>query len=117
MITETAFVGAENLPQEMARSLDKPWTFVGEVRSNRSVVECLCECQRRPCLTPSHSRHTAMVLPAKMRITDLFGHDFITDDLLIVRVYFGVCVECGRVHWARQGPPFQRVRRMVEAVT
>jgi hypothetical protein len=40
---------------------------------------------------------------------------FVTDDMLEVMVYFGICIECGAVYWARQGPPFRRLNAFVPA--
>ncbi len=44
-----------------------------------------------------------------------YGHKFITDDMILVFVWFGVCERCEAVYWARSGPPFTRIRSRVTA--
>lgn len=115
MITEAAFVGADNLPQCMAERLDVAWTFVGEVgngfgRHVGRFMNVACNCLRKRV-----SFGTSMSsMSFDISIVSMERHLFITDDMLEVWVYFGVCPECGKVYWARSGPPFRRARACVE---
>ena len=105
----------ENVPPEMLGRFDQPWTFVGEVKGDRPYLQALCkrcEERNRPML---FSADPSPLYNVVYQIVDLVGHLFITDDMIEVVVYFGVCGECDAVHWARQGPPFKRARCLVKA--
>lgn len=108
MITETTFIGCDNLPPEMAAAFDVPWTFIGEIMDDRlwMAVQCL-KCSQPQTFTD--------IMLHKGRFHDittvcLRSHWFITGDRLEVLVFFGRCETCGSVFWARRGPPFRRVR-------
>lgn len=111
MITETAFLDCENLPEAMAACFDRPWNFLGEVRGFAPYAMFYCKrCNRRPVSV----LRTAIVDCDEM-ITQVYlvGHKFITDDMIEVLVYFGTCDRCHDVYWARSGPPFRRVAARV----
>jgi hypothetical protein len=113
MISETTLMDCENMPAEMAGRFDQPWHFVGEARGNPRALECLCEKCR-----PKIPLRVSDTVDARERIqtVHLRGHLFITDDMLKVVIYFGVCDKCDSVYWARQGPPFKRARCLAPAV-
>lgn len=107
MITETAFIGCDNLPQEMAVRLDKGWTFVGEIKTNSLYHNCVCvKCSRRPI----SYRARVERLEFRAEVVSLRSYLFVNDDMIEVKVYFGVCEMCDSVYWGRSGPPFRRVR-------
>lgn len=110
MISETAFINCENIPADMRGQFDKPWYFVGEAHAKAPYVQCLCKkCNKPACYWKIDD-------PIKMmQIVYMPAHQFITDDMLLVIVFFGVCDACGTVHWARSGAPFKRVRSCVPA--
>jgi hypothetical protein len=89
MITETAFIGADNLPQEMADALDLPWNFVGDIgpkfmpSGDVGPYNVMIPCHHG--LDP-----TELVSSARIYAVQLRGYLFITDDLIEVRVYFGL---------------------------
>ena len=116
ILPETAFLDCENVPSEMAECFDKPWYFVGEVTGVRPHLQYICNrCSARR--MPSLFDVNALTDYEPIHVVAMRGHRFITDDMLEVVVYFGVCEHCGRVHWARQGPPFKRARRLVTEFT
>lgn len=110
----------ENLPQEMADSLDQPWNWCGEVRTNRPVLDAICHaCEQRH---REHLMESVWGAPQKdfskaptYHAVSMRAYQFITGDMLQVTVFFGKCNKCGAAHWARQGPPFQRLRSFVNA--
>ena len=110
MITETAFFNCDNLPPEMACRFDQPWTFIGEVKTNRLHIECHCSKCARENSKYLWSPATMPVPMCSMQLVSMGGRVFITDDMIEVVVYFGVCEKCDTVHWARSGPPFRRAR-------
>ena len=115
MISETALMDCENVPPEMSARFDQPWHFLGEVKGSPYHLHAMCG----KCLTLE--RDSSMwysELPIHYKppiIVNMKSHLFITDDMLEVRVYFGVCDKCDSVYWARQGPPFKRARCLVPA--
>lgn len=113
MITDASFVGCANLPPEMASRLDQPWTFAGEVKTNARFHRCVCgKCSRKHI---SYKPNLNDYLAFMSEVVELRSYLFITDDMIRVRVYFGVCEACDSVFWARSGPPFRRARAMVPA--
>lgn len=117
MISETAFLDCENLPAEMVGRFDQPWHFVGEVRRGGPSLYagCVqCHSRRNPLQLRFYPDGIASVCKP-VPIVSMKGYPFITDDMIEVVVYFGVCDDCDAVHWARQGPPFKRARRRVTA--
>ncbi len=115
MISETAFLDCEDTPPEMVEQFDRPWHFLGEVKGELpSVMKAYCgRCHVIHFEPPQATSQPCR--PSSFQVVDLPGHQFITDDMIQVVVYFGVCGNCGAVFWARQGPPFRRVRRLVPA--
>lgn len=113
MISESAFIGCENCPEVMKGQFDKPWHYLGDVKPGQHFLNVVCKCQQAPLnfLAEVHE------VPEPMEIMSLRPFTFVTDDMLIVIVYFGVCGECGRVVWAKEGPPFKRARSFVPAET
>ncbi len=119
MITESTFVHAENLPEEMRIRLDQPWHFVGEIPPRdaerygyQRVVCTKCqEKERLKLLIDFKNQH----YPDSYTFSsvDLKRYLFVTDDMIEVLVFFGVCQKCQAVHWARSGPPFRRARALV----
>jgi hypothetical protein len=114
MISDANIISAENLPDEIRMLGDRPWFFHGEIKLPEppAYFDAVCRCQIQPLLwgppkVPSFA--------AKFKTFVLNGWDFITDDMLIVKVYVGQCEECERVYWARSGPPYQRCRAFVPA--
>jgi hypothetical protein len=105
MITEATFVGAENLPPEIAAALDVPWTFLGEVPPGQSPPRAFA------C---SHGRDIFHQDP-DWKQNELRRFVFLTDDMIEVSIWFGQCRTCQRVGWLRQGPPFIRARSFVTA--
>jgi len=108
MITEAAFVGSENLPEEMSAVMDRPWNFVGVIQDHPPAVHCHCDkCNQRMPVRVCGGSEWA---PSRtIRTICLRMYRFITDDMIEVYIYFGIC-QCGAVYWARSGPPFRRVR-------
>jgi len=111
MITETAFMDCENLPAEMASRFDVAWNFVGEVKTNLPHVRVLCH-KCAPQVSVWIDACNGSLEDEYMQV-ELRGHLFITEDMLEVVVYFGVCERCDAVYWARQGPPFRMVRNYI----
>jgi rubredoxin len=112
IMSEAMFVGCANLPECMDRALDLPWNYVGDVDRPRHWIQAICKkCSPRPSLFEP--------LPKSFKpyfvIVDLAAYQFVTDDMLEITVYFGRCSTCGRVYWAKQGPPFRRARCFVAA--
>jgi len=111
MISEAAFVGCRNLPESMARCFDVPWVFMGEVKAdNRTIMMCCGKCNQRELVldgNPGWAKCKPLVAVV------LRGYRFITDDMIEVMVYFGICEKCDLVYWARSGAPFRRVRAYV----
>lgn len=113
MISETTLMDCENVPPEMASRFDRPWHFLGEVKTKRPWLQATCNrCDDRPSLFASPPSRLG---DETYQIVELKGYLFITDDRLEVVVYFGVCPGCDAVYWARQGPPFRRARCLVTA--
>jgi hypothetical protein len=112
VVSETSLINCENLPEEMANSFDEPWHFVGEISAPPDRlggswwIEAICVCQKIDVLL-LHANPLPIV---PIHHTTLRGYKFVTDDMIETVVYFGRCEDCGRVHWARQGPPFRRAR-------
>lgn len=108
MISETTFLDCENLPSIMADRLDQPWNFLGEVKTNHRTFMCRCgKCNtREPVFKPKQTY--ADFAPVVVVVCD--DYLFITDDMIEVIVYFGVCQKCDSVYWARSGPPFRSAR-------
>lgn len=108
MISETELMDMENLPPEMANSFDRPWHFLGEVNNGfTNLVNAICKCSTQSLFSPCVS-----VTEDDFLVMDMKAYKFITGDMIEVIVWFGVCETCGRVTWARQGPPFKRARFM-----
>ena len=104
MITKEEFARAENLPSELASRLDRPWHFVGEINVKMlGPASPLAVC--RDCFRPSLEIWDT----GPPEAIEMKRHLFITDDLLICAVYFGICPQCDCVYWARQAPPFRRI--------
>jgi len=125
MMNDTAIIRAEGCPAEMLAAQDVPWEFIGELytpgQSKRAGVElALCvpsiptRCLRRYCacsfLQPEHFQPTAVPEPGEVRVLDLLRYEFIDADMLRIVVFWGRCHGCGRVAWARVGPPWERER-------
>lgn len=106
MISETAIMDVENLPDEIAVWFDRPWNFVGEVKRKSCPSFVDVACRRCSGSLVSFDLSTAITTTK----VALKGYLFITDDMIEVTVYFGVCETCGSVYWAREGPPFKRAR-------
>ena len=108
---ESAFLDSENVPAIMQGRFDVPWNFVGEVRTNASTMDCYCtKCNASP-------------VTLRLRIVDhitviveLRGYMFVTDYMIEVVIYFGICRKCDGVFWARSGPPFRRARALVRSL-
>jgi hypothetical protein len=81
------------------------------VKTDQLYLNVICKCQNKPA---SLFTETSCDFE-RQEIMSLRAFQFVTDDMLIVNVYFGVCGECGRVVWAKQGPPFKRARAFVPA--
>ena len=112
MINETAFIDCKDIPEAMQGRFDQPWHFLGDVTPAGSVMQCLCG----RCNPPNNMyQPNEEIADAPVQMVYLMGHLFVTDDMLEVTVYFGVCGECDKVYWARQGPPFKRARQCVGA--
>ena len=95
----------------MAGRFDQPWNFIGEVKTNQRSVVCHClKCNQRE---PIYRDNPNWVDYAPLITVNCDGYLFITDDMIEVMVYFGVCRECDSVFWARSGPPFRRARACV----
>ena len=106
MIQETAFLSCDNVPDKMRRQFDRPWQFVGEVEATQPVYRAVCrKCSETPRICDARTIEKSV-----WHAVTLDGYKFVTDDMIEVMVYFGVC-DCGAVYWARQGPPFRRVAR------
>jgi hypothetical protein len=65
------------------------------------------------CLQKDLAKLDRSLFRPEMRVVEMPGRTFITDDMIEVVVYFGVCGGCDSVYWARQGPPFRRARAFV----
>ena len=113
MISETTLMDCENIPEEMCR-FDEPWHFVGEVQSGRPYLDIICgKCSPRPAIKVLADLDPSFISFVKV---SLRGYPFVTDDMIEVVVYFGICGDCDSAYWARQGPPFTRAR-CLEGVT
>jgi hypothetical protein len=112
MLSETGIMGCENVPPEMVAQFDRPWNFVREIpeRECFSHMAVLCKCQNRSIAMRLAKSGTK---PRPVVITTCKPYEFVTNDMLIVRIYFGVCPECGAVYWARQGPPYRMLSSFV----
>ena len=111
MISETTLLECENVPQEMAKRFDQPWFQIGTVPTGN--LPCIREiCQK--CIDKQALTYAPIPISSYRGVTfhtvDMRGYLFITDDMIEVMVYFGVCQDCDSVYWARSGPPFQRAR-------
>ena len=103
----------ENVPTEMVEQFDQPWSFMGEVKEGTPYLGVCCgKCNKQ---TSYAQKLPVLELPKPFRTVDLQRYLFITDDMLEVAIYFGVCKECDTVYWARQGPPFKRARCLIPA--
>lgn len=111
MISETAILGCDNLPESMRGQFDKPWNFVGEVKTNR--MDLMCHCKKCNMADVNYFKPQQRATPQRLVFVRMAGHLFVTDDMIEVMVYFGVCQECEAIYWARSGPPFRRARRCV----
>jgi hypothetical protein len=114
MLSETGIMDCENVPPEMVAQFDRPWNFVKEVPQweCHSLLEVLCKCQTNHLSKKlKESPATEMVQP--LIITSCKAYEFVTEDMLIVTIYFGVCEGCGAVYWARQGPPYRMLSSFV----
>lgn len=109
MINETTFLDTENLPPEIVGRFDEPWYFIGEVKRDVPWLQA-------PCSRCGRNRRVARYDPSQdirldtFQIVQLKAYTIITDDYIEVIIYWGTCAKCGQVAWARQGPPFSRVR-------
>jgi hypothetical protein len=113
MITETVFIGCENVPEEMAGAFDRPWHFLGEVKADHWTMLCYCGKCNAPDL--SYTKDFEFVRNEAFMTVILNAHLFITGDMLEVVVFFGICKKCQSVYWARSGPPFKRARAYANA--
>lgn len=115
MIYETTFLDCVNVPPEMAAQFDRPWNFIGEMECDYPNMVCICEkCIPRPSMRRPQDYERISMEDTYMKVY-MQGHLFITDDMIEVFVWFGVCERCSAVYWARSGPPFRRARRYVHA--
>ena len=107
MISETALLDCEDVPACMSERFDQPWHFVGEVEPKHYSLNAVCmRCADRPIRLKEQIRVEEIIY----QIVPMQSYLFITDDMIEVTIYFGVCDKCDRVYWARQGPPFTRAR-------
>lgn len=109
MMSETDLMNCQDVPQVMQDAFDKPWEFVGETKEGVARLHSRCS----PCSAPDLVGFFSPTMDyafKPMQIVDLEGYKFITDDMIVCMIYFGTCSKCGRVIWARQGPPFKRAR-------
>lgn len=99
MISKDALIGLEGLPQHIRRKLDHPWHFLGEFEGINSRMQCYC----RKC-HEGRLRHAMDDKPLDIRyrdtIVELDSYHFVTENNRKEMFYFGVCEECGAVHWA-----------------
>lgn len=112
ILPETAFFNCENLPEEMSAQFDRPWNYLGDVTVKHPHLRAVCEkCRQRKSKLPMmYCSSPKEPYAPRLETIEMPGQLFITDDMLEVIVYFGVCKTCGSVYWAKQGPPFRRVR-------
>ncbi len=113
ILSESAFVGAKNLPECMAECLDLPWRYVGEVKEHgRNWVQAIC---RKCDLERDICEPSKMEFKTAFTVVNLDRYLLITDDMLEVYVFFGRCKKCGSIYWAKSGPPFRYARACVPA--
>lgn len=121
MISETALIHAENTPEIMRGTFDKPWNFVGEVKHSEPPGYLSAYCDKCNGSLISNLTHNLSIgpepVPSSFVPVHLDGFQFITDDMIEIIVYFGICPECQSIYWMRQGPPFQRARYLEPATT
>jgi hypothetical protein len=103
-------MSCENPPEAMRGQFDRPWNYIGDVKTNSRFLNMICKCQKHGTLIYPENE---IPEPKQLSILTLSGYQFITDDMLEVMVFFGVCAECQRVYWGKQGPPFRRARAFV----
>ena len=113
MLSESAFLHCHNCPEIMRGQFDKPWHYLGDVKPGQHYLNVICKCQQKlPAL--AFIKETPVEFKP-MPMMSLRSFKFVTDDMLIINVFFGVCEECGRVVWAKEGPPFHRAKAFVPA--
>jgi hypothetical protein len=116
LISETTLMDCENVPPEMVARFDQAWHFVGEVNAEQPsdpapFMRAICKvCHQRPVLR--YPANSGPITRDMVPYVEMRGYKFITDDMIEVMVYFGICEKCDRVYWARSGPPFRRARCM-----
>ena len=111
--TEAFFLECENCPPEMIEHFDRPWKFVAEVRGWREYINTTCKKCNKPRPVQFLEEIPTTIEDIRYHLVAMKAYHFITDDLIEVTVYFGVCSNCSQAHWARQGPPFKRLRSYV----
>ena len=110
ILDSNALIGCENVPDAMIGSFDRPWIYIGDVQPGLNSIACICE-------TCNQAKHaisiSSTVKQEQVDTVRCDGFRFITDDKLLIIVYFGVCRRCKSVYWGKSGPPFQRARALV----
>jgi hypothetical protein len=94
---------------------DQPWNFIGEIKlDNKNVpnIECICNKCSKPTFDFKLRENDLMFIHVHLE-----SYIFITDEMLEVIVYFGVCQKCDSIYWARSGLPFRRAKVCIGAKT
>jgi hypothetical protein len=111
MIREEQFIHMRDIPEEMRGTFDLPWMYGGEVlRNDLRFVEALCKnirCNPLPEAKLVGEWTMPKFLPPV--IARMNNYAFLTDDYIIVNIYFGRCPKCGAVYWMKSAPPFKRL--------
>ena len=112
MISDYGIANCEGLPPELTALLDRPWHFLGEInpRDDAPSTRAVCQCDRSE-IKPL-GEMDLLVEPTRNEVV-MQRYKFVTDDMIEVICFIGACQKCPKVHWARLGPPFRRVRSFV----
>lgn len=118
MISETAFMNCENLPEIMRNKFDRPWTFVGKIRGTPRTIASVCRCS---VVRPAVENGYRIIVPDAFKVVECDGYVFYAEPYLppfgpgvYVIVYFGVCEKCGLVHWGHSDVPLSGLKAFVQ---
>ena len=92
---------ARNCPRHIRQCAHLPWHYVGDMEPELAVGgKFNCPCHK--CKEYLSCVGVEWRKKLSSNIVTLVGHRFVTEDRMIITVYFGQCHDCQSVYWAKQ---------------